>query len=103
MMSEYSRLMGGKIFESIKLRNCFSISSKDKRFFSSRPNLRPIQPPIQWALGGGSGAGPLEEKWLEREADISSPFGAQIEHERNGTSLAHMPSWCTSDSFTFTF
>jgi len=33
MMSEYLRFMGQKMFEVMKLRNCFSVSSREKRFF----------------------------------------------------------------------
>jgi len=55
MMSEYLRLMGQKMFEIIKLRNHFSVYSREEIFFfssrGSRPTLRPTQPPVQLVLG----------------------------------------------------
>lgn len=59
MMSENLRLMGQKMFEVVKLRKCFSVSSRDKRFFSPHKSpdqlLRPTQLPVQLVLGGGGG------------------------------------------------
>jgi len=81
--------MGQKMFDIMKLRNCFSVSSRDKRFFfsskESRPTLRPTQPSVQLVFWGWEGWGPPEVHWREHEAytSISSPSVAQIKHEQS--------------------
>jgi hypothetical protein len=58
-MSEYLRLMDWKMFDIMKLRNCFSVSSRDKRYFSPQESPDQLWDPLShlfsWYLGGGRG------------------------------------------------
>jgi hypothetical protein len=68
------------------------IPGRDKIFHfsrASRPDLGPIQPPIQWVLG----LFPSGVKWPRREADHSPPSAADVKNGGAITSRPHKFSW----------
>jgi hypothetical protein len=58
-------------------------------FMTSRPALRPAQPPRQWILGAIS----LGKKQLGREADHSPQSSAEVENGGAISSLPRKSSW----------
>jgi hypothetical protein len=72
---------------------------------ASRPTMGPIQPPIQWVLGGGGALSP-GIKWSGREADHSSPSSVEDKTAWSYTSTQQyiFMTWCLvkhRDKFTF--
>jgi hypothetical protein len=59
---------------------------------SSRPALRPTQPPVQCV----SSTPPTGVKRQRREADHSPPASAEVKKMWIDTSTPHTPSWCSA-------